>query len=97
MISDTCSMCNKMIHRRGKSETLRIQYINTKEVRCASRLVILPCQTRGNSIMIKPMKYILSYRLAIGTWNVAGRLPKEDFEIHDWLCTKDPADIYIIG
>ncbi|OWM88297.1 hypothetical protein CDL15_Pgr003709 [Punica granatum] len=55
-------------HRRGKSETLRVQYINTKEV-----------------------------RVTIGTWNVAGRLPNENLEIDDWLCTKEPADIYIIG
>ncbi|KAJ1428932.1 Inositol polyphosphate-related phosphatase [Sesbania bispinosa] len=58
----------KMRHRRGKSETLRAQYINTKEV-----------------------------RVTIGTWNVAGRLPCSDLEIEDWLCTNEPADIYIIG
>ncbi|MED6193907.1 hypothetical protein PIB30_023572 [Stylosanthes scabra] len=55
-------------HRRGKSETLRAQYINTKEV-----------------------------RITVGTWNVAGRLPSMDLEIEDWLCTEEPADIYIIG
>ncbi|XP_028772853.1 type I inositol polyphosphate 5-phosphatase 2-like isoform X2 [Neltuma alba] len=59
---------NKRRRRRGKSETLRVQYINTKEV-----------------------------RFAIGTWNVAGRLPEEDLEIDDWLYTKEPADIYILG
>ncbi|WVZ24540.1 hypothetical protein V8G54_003084 [Vigna mungo] len=58
----------KARHRRGKSETLRVQYINTKEV-----------------------------RVTIGTWNVAGRLPCKDLEIEDWLCTTEPADIYIIG
>ncbi|KAI4327243.1 hypothetical protein L6164_019728 [Bauhinia variegata] len=31
--SDTCSKGSKVRHRRGKSETLRAQYINTKEVR----------------------------------------------------------------
>ncbi|KAI9100074.1 hypothetical protein K1719_024292 [Acacia pycnantha] len=36
-------------------------------------------------------------RLVIGTWNVAGRLPKEDLEIDSWLCTKELADSYIIG
>ncbi|KAL9326791.1 hypothetical protein ACSQ67_007436 [Phaseolus vulgaris] len=58
----------KVRHRRGKSETLRVQYINTKEV-----------------------------RVTIGTWNVAGRIPCKDLEIEDWLCTDEPADIYIIG
>jgi hypothetical protein len=35
--------------------------------------------------------------VTIGTWNVAGRLPYEDLDIDDWLCTEEPADIYIIG
>lgn len=55
-------------HKRGKSETLRLQYINTKDI-----------------------------RVTIGTWNVAGKLPDDDLEIEEWLCTKEPADIYIIG
>ncbi|EXB99791.1 Type I inositol-1,4,5-trisphosphate 5-phosphatase 2 [Morus notabilis] len=55
-------------HRRGKSETLRVQYINTKDL-----------------------------RVTIGSWNVAGRIPGEDLDIEDWLCTEEPADIYIIG
>ncbi|XP_004511772.1 type I inositol polyphosphate 5-phosphatase 2-like [Cicer arietinum] len=58
----------KTRHKRGKSETLRAQYINTKEV-----------------------------RVAIGTWNVAGRHPSEDLEIDDWICTEEPSDIYIFG
>ncbi|XP_020228224.1 type I inositol polyphosphate 5-phosphatase 2 [Cajanus cajan] len=66
--SDTFCKGYKMRHRRGKSETLRVQYINTKEV-----------------------------RVTIGTWNVAGRLPCKDLDIEDWLCTNEPADIYIIG
>ncbi|XP_054809801.1 type I inositol polyphosphate 5-phosphatase 2-like [Prosopis cineraria] len=68
LISDTSSKGNKRRHRRGKSETMRVQYINTKEV-----------------------------RVAIGTWNVAGRFPREDLEIDVWLCTEEPADIYILG
>ncbi|XP_057992192.1 type I inositol polyphosphate 5-phosphatase 2 isoform X2 [Hevea brasiliensis] len=67
-ISDAPSKAYSVRHRRGKSETLRVQYINTKEV-----------------------------RVTIGTWNVAGRLPYEDLEIDDWLCTEEPADMYIIG
>ncbi|XP_022718066.1 type I inositol polyphosphate 5-phosphatase 2-like isoform X3 [Durio zibethinus] len=67
-ISDAPSKGYRLRHRRGKSETLRAQYINTKDV-----------------------------RVTIGTWNVAGRLPCEDLEIDDWLCTEEPADIYIIG
>ncbi|GKU95711.1 hypothetical protein SLEP1_g9036 [Rubroshorea leprosula] len=67
-ISDTTPKGNQLRHRRGKSETLRAQYINTKDV-----------------------------RVTVGTWNVAGRAPSDDLEIDDWLCTKEPADIYIIG
>lgn len=66
--SESHVKCSQFRHRRGKSETLRVQYINTKDV-----------------------------RVAIGTWNVAGRTPNEDLEIDDWLCTKEPADMYIIG
>lgn len=67
-ISDVPSKGYPSRHERGKSETLRLQYINTKDV-----------------------------RVTIGTWNVAGRLPYEDLDIDDWLCTEEPADIYIIG
>ncbi|KAI9178532.1 hypothetical protein LWI28_027592 [Acer negundo] len=67
-ILDTPSKGYQFRHRRGKSETLRAQYINTKDV-----------------------------RVTIGTWNVAGRLPYKDLDIYDWLCTQEPADIYIIG
>ncbi|KAJ6342226.1 hypothetical protein OIU78_010204 [Salix suchowensis] len=67
-ISDAPSKGYPSGHRRGKSETPRVQYINTKDV-----------------------------RVTIGTWNVAGRLPYEDLDIDDWLCTEEPADIYIIG
>ncbi|XP_054824980.1 type I inositol polyphosphate 5-phosphatase 2-like isoform X2 [Prosopis cineraria] len=66
--SDMPSKGYKTRHRRGKSETLRVQYIDTKEI-----------------------------RVTVGTWNVAGRVPSEDLEIDDWLCTDDPADMYIIG
>ncbi|CAM8888272.1 unnamed protein product [Rhodiola kirilowii] len=55
-------------HKRGKSETLRVQYIKTEDV-----------------------------RVAIGTWNVAGKLPGEDIKIDEWLCINEPADIYILG
>ncbi|GMH09248.1 hypothetical protein Nepgr_011089 [Nepenthes gracilis] len=55
-------------HRRGASETMRVQYINRKDV-----------------------------RVTIGTWNVAGRLPYDDLEIDEWLCMKEPADIYVLG
>lgn len=66
--SESHVKCSQFRHRRGKSETLRVQYINTKDV-----------------------------RVSVGTWNVAGRPPNEDLEIDDWLCTKEPADMYIIG
>ncbi|XP_077235250.1 type I inositol polyphosphate 5-phosphatase 2-like isoform X2 [Tasmannia lanceolata] len=55
-------------HRRGKSETLRVQYITTKDV-----------------------------RVTIGTWNVGGRVPYDDLQIDEWLCTEEPADVYILG
>ncbi|OIW10873.1 hypothetical protein TanjilG_27819 [Lupinus angustifolius] len=66
--SDATCKAFKIRHRRGKSETLRAQYINKKEV-----------------------------RVAIGTWNVAGKHPHEDLEIDEWICAEDQADIFILG
>ncbi|XP_027334962.1 type I inositol polyphosphate 5-phosphatase 2-like isoform X2 [Abrus precatorius] len=93
--SDASCKGYKMRHRRGKSETLRVQYINTKEVRSGGNLVM-------NHIIILMILMIciikwLFCRVTIGTWNVAGRLPPKDLEIEGWLCTEEPADIYIIG
>ncbi|OAY73871.1 Type I inositol polyphosphate 5-phosphatase 2, partial [Ananas comosus] len=51
--------------RRGKSETLRVNYISIKDV-----------------------------RVMIGTWNVAGRVPFEDLELDEWLCSNEPVDIF---
>ncbi|XP_052210332.1 type I inositol polyphosphate 5-phosphatase 2-like isoform X2 [Diospyros lotus] len=36
-------------------------------------------------------------RVTVGTWNVAGRLPYDNLVIDEWLCIKEPADIYILG
>jgi hypothetical protein len=36
-------------------------------------------------------------RIAVGSWNVAGLLPPDDIDLHDWLDTTPPADIYVIG
>ncbi|XP_049936662.1 type I inositol polyphosphate 5-phosphatase 2 isoform X2 [Nymphaea colorata] len=54
--------------RRRKSETLRVEYISSKEI-----------------------------RVAIGTWNVAGRLPHDSLDIDCWLGIEEPADMYVIG
>lgn len=40
---------------------------------------------------------MLVYRVMIGTWNVAGQVPPEELELDEWLCTRKPADMYIIG
>ncbi|XP_077237141.1 type I inositol polyphosphate 5-phosphatase 2-like isoform X2 [Tasmannia lanceolata] len=66
--SETPSVGYLLRRKRGKSETLRVQYISTKDV-----------------------------RITIGTWNVAGRVPYDDLQIDEWLCTKEPADMYILG
>ncbi|KAL9251019.1 Type I inositol polyphosphate 5-phosphatase 2-like protein [Drosera capensis] len=36
-------------------------------------------------------------RMTIGTWNVAGRHPHEDLDLDEWLCLKEPADIFVLG
>ncbi|KAH9331014.1 hypothetical protein KI387_003122, partial [Taxus chinensis] len=54
--------------KRGKSETMRAQYIDAKEI-----------------------------KILVGTWNVGGKLPPDDLDIEEWLSTKDPADVYVLG
>ncbi|KAK1373113.1 type I inositol polyphosphate 5-phosphatase 8 [Heracleum sosnowskyi] len=39
----------------------------------------------------------LNLRLAVGTWNVAGNSPNEDLNLNNWLSTRSPADIYVLG
>ncbi|XP_062194132.1 type I inositol polyphosphate 5-phosphatase 2-like isoform X2 [Phragmites australis] len=51
--------------QRRKSESLRVNYISSKDV-----------------------------RVMVGTWNVAGRMPSEDLDLDQWLCTQEPADIF---
>ncbi|KAL3699989.1 hypothetical protein R1sor_018011 [Riccia sorocarpa] len=53
---------------RGQSETLRKQYVDTKE-----------------------------YRIAAGTWNVAGKPPPEDLDLDEWIESCQEADIYVLG
>lgn len=36
-------------------------------------------------------------RLAVGTWNVAGKSPPSDLLLDEWLDVSNPADIYVIG
>lgn len=36
-------------------------------------------------------------RVMIGTWNVAGRVPPDELELDEWLCTRESADMYIFG
>lgn len=99
--SETPSKGYQFRHRRGKSETLRAQYINTKDIRLGSQLFML-C-TISLEVLITVymltewMRHLFLHRVTIGTWNVAGRLPDEDLQIDDWLCTKEPSDMYIIG
>ena len=100
--SDTASKGHQSRHRRGKSETLRVQYINTKDVRFG----FLPGFYAFATLLENLLTVVLTRitwgtwfvcRVTIGTWNVAGKSPVEDLDIDDWLCTVEPADMYIIG
>ncbi|KAK4486742.1 hypothetical protein RD792_006688 [Penstemon davidsonii] len=33
----------------------------------------------------------------VGTWNVGGKSPHDGLDLNDWLRTKAPADIYVLG
>ncbi|KAF9603986.1 hypothetical protein IFM89_039340 [Coptis chinensis] len=67
--------------RRRNSETLRAQYITTKELRHVSPFLIY------KTIMM----------ISVGTWNVGGEPPPDDLDIRDWLDVDEPADIYVLG
>ncbi|MCO5611714.1 hypothetical protein L7F22_065972 [Adiantum nelumboides] len=36
-------------------------------------------------------------KIAVGTWNVAGRTPPSQLDLKDWLEMNDPADVYVLG
>eukprot|EP00250_Pteridium_aquilinum_P004860 c15048_g3_i1 orf=355-1251(+) len=36
-------------------------------------------------------------RLFVGTWNVAGKTPTDEWVMQEWLGSQEPADIYVIG
>ncbi|XP_057778961.1 type I inositol polyphosphate 5-phosphatase 8-like isoform X3 [Salvia miltiorrhiza] len=36
-------------------------------------------------------------RMFVGTWNVGGKSPDDEPDLNDWLRTKAPADIYVLG
>ena len=86
------------MHRRGRSETLRAQYINSKDVRFGSYLIkdlfIVPTNIKK---MMGYLYLIMVGRVTVGTWNVGGRIPLEDLEIDEWLHMKEPADMYVLG
>ncbi|KAJ8754429.1 hypothetical protein K2173_002880 [Erythroxylum novogranatense] len=101
-ISDASSAGYALRHRRGKSETLRVQYINNKDVRFGCGFPTpkhLTLKIHPYVLIIKRGCTMIGYicRVTVGTWNVAGRLPQEDLNIDDWLCSDEPADMYIIG
>lgn len=41
--------------------------------------------------------FLINNRLMIGTWNVAGKSPSDGIDLSEWLCTEEPADVYILG
>lgn len=87
----------KLRHRRGKSETLRLQYINTKDVRFDLKQFDLVCASLVNEAQVFLTDNPFFNRVTIGTWNVAGRLPDDDLELDEWVSMNAPADIYVLG
>ena len=83
--------------RRTNSETLRAQYINTKELRCVVRSV---SAMRAPILRFRLNLFFVGCRVCVGTWNTGGRAPPEDLDIAEWLGTggdAEPADIYVLG
>ncbi|KAI3447660.1 hypothetical protein Pfo_004325 [Paulownia fortunei] len=44
-----------------------------------------------------PVSSSLNLRMFVGTWNVGGKTPHDGLNLSDWLKTKAPADIYVLG
>ncbi|KAL4281709.1 hypothetical protein GQ457_03G029510 [Hibiscus cannabinus] len=36
-------------------------------------------------------------RICVGTWNVGGLLPPDDYDMDDWINLNEPADVYVFG
>ena len=36
-------------------------------------------------------------RIAVHTWNVAGKPPPDDLDLEEWIGDSQPADIYVFG
>ncbi|XP_057801444.1 type I inositol polyphosphate 5-phosphatase 8-like isoform X2 [Salvia miltiorrhiza] len=51
----------------------------------------------GFDQLVPPVSTDLDLRMFVGTWNVGGKTPEDDLNIDDWLKTKTPADIYVLG
>lgn len=80
--------------------TVRSQYINKKELRLGTALVfesIVYCLLFLTSLSYLNSAVYFSIRVCVGTWNVGGKLPPNDFDIDDWLDINHPADIYVLG
>ncbi|PIN11195.1 Inositol polyphosphate 5-phosphatase [Handroanthus impetiginosus] len=51
----------------------------------------------GLDQLASPVSSSPDLRMFVGTWNVAGKSPRDDLDLSDWLKTKAPADIYVLG
>ncbi|KAK8597350.1 hypothetical protein V6N12_065820 [Hibiscus sabdariffa] len=58
----------------------------------------LPRSRRRNSETFRT-QYISTkeLRICVGTWNVGGKVPRDDLDIDDWIDIDEPADIYVFG
>ncbi|KAI5076220.1 hypothetical protein GOP47_0008285 [Adiantum capillus-veneris] len=57
----------------------------------------LPVVCAENAQKEKELLKTEHLRIAVGTWNVAGRIPPKNLDLSDWLETNGPVDIYVIG
>ncbi|KAG8376448.1 hypothetical protein BUALT_Bualt09G0064400 [Buddleja alternifolia] len=45
----------------------------------------------------EPITSSLDLRMFVGTWNVGGKPPNDGLNLREWLMSKAPADIYVLG
>ncbi|KAG8374298.1 hypothetical protein BUALT_Bualt11G0117200 [Buddleja alternifolia] len=51
----------------------------------------------GLNQAVEPVTSSQNLSMFVGTWNVGGKSPHDGLNLNDWLKTKAPADIYVLG
>ncbi|KAG6434067.1 hypothetical protein SASPL_105688 [Salvia splendens] len=90
---------NAQFQRRRKSCSDDGQYVVVPEELSEEWLMEKNTKTErpGFNQMPPPPIPNSNLRMFVGTWNVGGKSPDDQPNLKDWLRTKEPSDIYVLG